>query len=113
LYTINWIADTGPISRGPTSATAHSGRVTEITPIPKPLTTISTTKSGKYEIDRSSVEPYNMAASTSVPQPMINHRGAMAGAARVASTVPRPNAAANGRKATPARSAEYPITSCT
>ena len=62
---------------------------------------------------RSNVEPYSIAASTSVPHPMINHRGAMSGAVRVASRVPNPNAAANGRKATPARSAEYPITSCT
>ena len=30
LYTISVIADTGPISSGPTSATAHSGRITAI-----------------------------------------------------------------------------------
>ena len=47
-----------------------------------------------------------MAASTSTPHPMISHRGAMRGAACVASRVPNPNAPANGRKATPARNAE-------
>ena len=59
--TISVIADTGPISRGPTSATAHSGRITEIMPIPKPPTTIGRNRSGKYGMSRCSVEPYSMA----------------------------------------------------
>ena len=88
LYTISVIAETGPISRGPTSATAHSGRITEITPIPKPPTTIGTTRSGKYGMVRVSVEPYSMAPSTSRPPPMISQRGAMCGASRAASTLP-------------------------
>ena len=55
--TINVIADTGPISLGPTPATAHSGRITEIMPMPKPPTTIGTNRSGKYGMSRVSVEP--------------------------------------------------------
>ena len=55
--TISVIDETGPISRGPTSATAHSGRITEITPMPKPPTTMGTNRSGKYGMLRFSVEP--------------------------------------------------------
>ena len=100
------IADTGPISLGPTSATAHSGRITEITPMPKPPITIGRNRSGKYGIVRVSVEPNSIAASTNAPPPMISQRGGTCGAARAARTLPTPNAMANGMKLTPARSAE-------
>ncbi len=99
------IAETGPISRGPTSATAHSGRITELTPMPNPPTTIGTTRSGKYGMVRVSVEPYSMAPSTKMPPPMISQRGATYGAARAASTLPSPRATANGMNPMPACSA--------
>src|ERR1700738_2188120 len=104
--TINVIADTGPNSPGPTSASAHSGSTTEITPIPNPPTMIGTNRSGKYGIVRSRVEPYSIAPSTNDPPPMTNQRGAISGATRAADTLHRASAIANGIKQTPAFSAE-------
>ena len=46
------IAATGPISLGPTPATAHSGRITEMMPIPKTPTTNGQNRSGKYGMSR-------------------------------------------------------------
>src|ERR1700760_4816846 len=50
--TISVIADTGPISLGPTPATAHSGRITEMMPIPKTPPTIGPNRSGEAGISR-------------------------------------------------------------
>lgn len=55
--TISVIADTGPISRGPTPATAHNGSTTEMIPMPNPPNTIGMNSSGKYGMLRSSVDP--------------------------------------------------------
>jgi hypothetical protein len=104
--TISVIDDTGPISRGPTSATAHNGRMTAIDPIPKPPTTMGPKRSGKYGISRVSVEPKSIAPTTNNPEPMSSQRGATCGASLAATMLPTPNASANGTKQMPAFSAE-------
>ena len=111
FWTIRVTALTGPISLGPTSATAHSGRMTEMTPMPKPPIRIGNNRSGKYGMVRVSEAPNNMAPNTNKPPPMISHRGAICGASLAVTTFPNPSANANGMNPIPACSAEYPSTS--
>ncbi len=75
-------------------------------PMPKPPTTMGPNRSGKYGMFRVSVEPKSIAASTNTPPPMISHRGATCGANLAATTLPTPNATANGMKQMPAFNAE-------
>src|SRR5579875_506885 len=102
---VSEIADVGPIRSTPTLAITDNARGTSIIPMPKAPTARGTTRFGKYGTPRLSVEPYNMATSTTMLPAITTIRGGNHDTSRDDMPAPALTATANGMNANPARSA--------
>src|SRR5690606_12090895 len=71
------IAESGPISCGPTPEIAHNGSGTTARPTPNPTTRTKTNRVGKYWTVSSIVEPYSRLAVMMVDPVTTSHLGWM------------------------------------